>query len=220
LARRSNPLDQAQCNFVLLCLAQQRIPFVAGGKPFGLLAKSFDLIAEAINVRGFVQDRILRFSCHPHGTGSSPEGFEPLRDYPPTRLTFSRGARRRRRQAAVRAPLTTLRPLVDAPQKALKDPPLVNFAELSVARSSRNARHLQRSKPSSRAKSTDGAVSSRMPALRRSKADWLGARRFRIVRAALASLKLARSISCRATWRSQTGAALCNLLEYRAFGTP
>jgi hypothetical protein len=134
LARRSNPLDQAQCNFVLLCLAQQRIPFVAGGKPFGLLAKSFDLIAEAINVRGFVQDRILRFSCHPHGTGSSPEGFEPLRDYPPTRLTFSRGARRRRRQAAVRAPLTTLRPLVDAPQKALKDPPLVNrLAELSVA---------------------------------------------------------------------------------------
>jgi hypothetical protein len=91
LARRSNPLDQAQCNFVLLCLAQQRIPFVAGGKPFGLLAKSFDLIAESINVRGVVQDRILRFSCHPHGTGSSPEGFEPLRDYPPTRLTFSRG---------------------------------------------------------------------------------------------------------------------------------
>ena len=57
--RRGNPLDQAQCNFVLLCLAQQLIPFVAGGKPSGLLAKSFDLIAQAINMRRFVQGRIL-----------------------------------------------------------------------------------------------------------------------------------------------------------------
>ena len=65
MTRRGNPLDQAQCDFVLLCLAQQLIPFVTGGKPFGLLAKSFDLIAQAINVRGFVQDRILRFSCYP-----------------------------------------------------------------------------------------------------------------------------------------------------------
>jgi len=65
LTRRGNPLDQAQCNFVLLRLAQQRIPFFAGGKPFGLLAKSFDLIVQAINVRGFVQNRILRFSCYP-----------------------------------------------------------------------------------------------------------------------------------------------------------
>jgi hypothetical protein len=44
------------------------------------------LIAQAIHVRGFVQDRILRIDCHPYGTGSSPEGFEWLRDYPPTRL--------------------------------------------------------------------------------------------------------------------------------------
>ncbi len=65
MPRRGNPLDQAQCNFVLLCLAQQFIPFVAGGKPSGLLAKFFDLIAQAIHVRGFVQDRILRFGCHP-----------------------------------------------------------------------------------------------------------------------------------------------------------
>lgn len=65
LTRRGNPLDQAQRNFVLLDLAQQLIPFVAGGKPFGFLAKSFDLIAQAINVRGFVQDRTLRFSCYP-----------------------------------------------------------------------------------------------------------------------------------------------------------
>ena len=65
LTRRSNPLDQAKCNFVLLCLAQQFIPFVAGGKPSGLLAKFFDLIAQAIHGRGFVQDRILRIDCHP-----------------------------------------------------------------------------------------------------------------------------------------------------------
>jgi hypothetical protein len=57
--RSGNPLDQAQCNFVLLRLAQQRIPLVAGRKPSGLLAKSFDLVAQAINVRRFVQDRIL-----------------------------------------------------------------------------------------------------------------------------------------------------------------
>jgi len=86
LARRGNPLDQAQCNFVLLCLAQQRIPFVAGGKPFGLLAKSFDLIAQAINVRGFVQDRILRFSCYPYGYGQLAGRFrtvERLSAHPP-----------------------------------------------------------------------------------------------------------------------------------------
>jgi hypothetical protein len=43
--RRGNPLDQAQCDFVLLCPAQQLIPFVAGGKHSGFLAKSSDLIA-------------------------------------------------------------------------------------------------------------------------------------------------------------------------------
>jgi hypothetical protein len=59
LTRRGNPLDEAQCNFVLLCLAQQLIAFVAGRKPSGLLAKCFDLIAQATNVRRFVQDRIL-----------------------------------------------------------------------------------------------------------------------------------------------------------------
>jgi hypothetical protein len=57
--RRGNPLDQAQCNFVLRCLAQQLIPFVAGRKPSGLLAKSSDSIAQAIKVRRFAQDRVL-----------------------------------------------------------------------------------------------------------------------------------------------------------------
>lgn len=64
-ARRGNPLDEPQCDFVLLGLAQQLIPFVAGGKPSGFLAKFFDLIAQAIYVRDFVQDRMLRFDCDP-----------------------------------------------------------------------------------------------------------------------------------------------------------
>ena len=64
-ARRGNPLDEAQCDFVLLGIAQQFIPFVAGGKPSGLLAKFSDLIAQAIHVGGFVQDRMLRFGCDP-----------------------------------------------------------------------------------------------------------------------------------------------------------
>ena len=59
LTRRGNPLDQAQCNFVLLCLAQQFIPFLASGKPSGPLAKSSDLIAQAIDMERFVQNRIL-----------------------------------------------------------------------------------------------------------------------------------------------------------------
>jgi hypothetical protein len=65
LARRGDPLDEAQCDFVLLGLAQQLIPFVAGGKPSGLLAKFFDLIAQAIYGRDFAQYRILRFDCDP-----------------------------------------------------------------------------------------------------------------------------------------------------------
>jgi hypothetical protein len=65
LARRGNPLDEAQCDFVLLGLALQLIPFVAGGKPSGLLAKFSDLIAQAIHEGGFVQGRMLRFDSDP-----------------------------------------------------------------------------------------------------------------------------------------------------------
>ena len=58
-----------------------------------------------------------------------------MRDYPPTRPTFSPGGAQAAASPSCRStPLTTLRPLVNALQKALKNPPLVNrFAELSVA---------------------------------------------------------------------------------------
>jgi hypothetical protein len=82
LARRANPLEQPQCNFVLLCLAQQFIPFVSGRKPSGLRAKSFDLIDQAVDVVRFVQNRMPPAGSYPWDTGGSPEGFETSRDFP------------------------------------------------------------------------------------------------------------------------------------------
>jgi hypothetical protein len=65
LIRGSDPLDQAQRNFVLLCLTQQLIPFVAGRKSADLLMQFFDLIAQAIRVRPVFQDRELPTDTYP-----------------------------------------------------------------------------------------------------------------------------------------------------------
>lgn len=61
----SDPLDQAQCNFFLLCLAQQIVPLVAIGKFPGLPTKGSDPVAQAIDVGRFVHARILPVRGYP-----------------------------------------------------------------------------------------------------------------------------------------------------------
>src|SRR5947207_12857382 len=108
LTRRGNPLDQAQCNFVLLCLAQQFIPFLASGEPSGPLAKSSDLIAQAIDMERFVQSRILpvwqlfvgygqfagRFRTVERLSNFDRAGFQPARTGP--KASICRGIYTRR----------------------------------------------------------------------------------------------------------------------------
>jgi hypothetical protein len=79
LLRRHDPLDQTQCNFVLLGLAQQIVPLLTGGKLAGFLAKSSDLIAQAIDVGRFVQDRMLPVRQLPVGYGQRDGRFRTVK---------------------------------------------------------------------------------------------------------------------------------------------
>jgi len=78
LTRRGDPLDQAQCNFILMCAMQQFVPFVTGSESTCPITKSSDLIAQAIRVGSSVQDRLLSGRQISAGTRESPESFQPL----------------------------------------------------------------------------------------------------------------------------------------------